>query len=216
MTDEKIEIIVVTHTTPKRLVMHHRFELKCFIDCMRSQRSDNWKLHIVHDGKGDLFNATKKDLEENSYLDHPNIVLSATEERNGKWGHASREYGLKNRISDANYILITNADNYYVPRFIEIATGYLSGNPVDFLYWNAIHNRKRIRSRHDSEYECMNSSLQRGNLDMGCALIKSSIAENVGFPYRVYNGDWRFFEACLAKCNKEKVHKIDRYLFIHN
>jgi hypothetical protein len=214
MTDEKIEIVVVTHTTPN----DGGFELKCFIDCMRSQNSDNWKLHIVHDGKGDLFNATKKDLEKNSYLDHPNIVLSATEERNGRWGHASREYGLKNRISDANYILITNSDNYYVPRLIKIVTEYLSENPVDFLYWNAIHNRRRKRSKRRWRhlYKCMNSSLKYREIDMGCALIKSSIAEDVGFPYRDYGGDWQFFKACLAKCNKEKVHKIDRYLFVHN
>lgn len=37
-----IKIIATTY--------NETFALKCFIDSIRSQTSQNWKLHIIHDG----------------------------------------------------------------------------------------------------------------------------------------------------------------------
>ena len=77
--DKIIEIIAVTYD--------HGFKLKCFIDSIRSQSADNWRLHIIHDGKGDVYEKTGKDLRENGYLNHKNIFFSATNKRYNDYGH---------------------------------------------------------------------------------------------------------------------------------
>lgn len=194
-----LEIISVTYG--------HGFELKCFIDSIRSQTISNWCLHIIHDGSGEIFNNLKEDLSVNGYLNDSRIVLSATETRTNNWGHPLREYGLQNRISDAPYITITNCDNYYVPTWVSCIHN-LEDRDKDFIYWNCVHSYK-----HHAELNCQ---LRLGGIDMGCVAVKSDIAIKVGFPFRNFGADWSFFEACLKHISPDKIHKISKLLLVHN
>lgn len=194
-----IEIIAVTYG--------HGFKLKCFIDSIRSQDNSKWCLHIIHDGAGETFDDLKEDLSSNGYLDDPRIVLSATETRTNNWGHPLREYGLQNRISDAPYITITNCDNYYVPAWVSYIHS-LADQDKDFIYWNCVHDHLH--------YAALNCQLRRAGIDMGCVAVKSDIALKVGFPFREFEADWHFFEACLKHILPEKIYKISKFLFVHN
>lgn len=194
-----LEIISVTYG--------HGFKLKCFIDSIRSQTIPNWRLHIIHDGSGEIFNNLKEDLSINGYLNDSRIVLSATETRTNNWGHPLREYGLQNRISDAPYITITNCDNYYIPVWVSYIYN-LANQDKDFIYWNCVHDHR--------EYAALNCQLKRRWIDMGCVAVKSSIATEVGFPFRDFGGDWMFFEECLKHISPDKIHKISKFLLVHN
>lgn len=201
-----IEIIAVTYG--------HNFQLKCFIDSIRSQTNTSWCLHIIHDGAGETFDNLKEDLSSNGYLGDDRVVLSATKTRSNEWGHPLREYGLQNRISDAPYITITNCDNYYVPVWVSEINTFQN---KDFIYWDCVHNHLDLRTAdRQCGYGLLNSKLQMDWIDMGSVAVKSNIATKVGFPFRHYAADWQFFEACLKDITPDKIEKINKILFVHN
>jgi hypothetical protein len=202
-----IEIIAVTYG--------HGFQLKCFIDSIRSQTDTRWCLHIIHDGPGKAFDNLKEDLSSNGYLDDDRIVLTATKTRSKEWGHPLREYGLRNRISEAPYITITNCDNYYLPVWVSEITRFQN---KDFIYWDCVHSHKSKAPCFDRPCgsALLNSKLQRGGIDMGCVAVNSNIATKVGFPFRAHQADWQFFESCLKDIQPDKVEKISKILFVHN
>jgi glycosyltransferase involved in cell wall biosynthesis len=117
-----IEIICVTY--------NHGEKLKCFINSIKAQSDSRWLLHIIHDGKDDVFHSLKDDLEKHGYL-NDKVILSATEKRYNDFGHSLRDYGLKNPIGDSEYIVITNGDNYYAPTLIETLHSKFPAGKVD-------------------------------------------------------------------------------------
>jgi len=202
-----IEIIAVTYG--------HGFKLKCFIDSIRSQTNPDWCLHIIHDGAGEIFDNLKEDLSCNGYLNDSRIVLSATATRTNNWGHPLREYGLQNRISDASHITITNCDNYYVPIWVSKINN-LTNQDKDFIYWDCVHDHKNTNFDRQCGYGLLNSQPKHCRIDMGCVAIQSDIAMKVGFPFRDFSADWKFFEACLKHISPDKIQKIPKILFVHN
>jgi hypothetical protein len=202
-----IEIIAVTYG--------HGFKLKCFIDSIRSQTSSNWRLHIIHDGVGEIFDNLKEDLSNNGYLNDSRIVLSATATRTNNWGHPLREYGLQNRISNAPYITLTNCDNYYVPIWVS-EINLLANQDKDFIYWDCVHDHRNSNFDRTCGYGLLNSQLKSCWIDMGGAAVKSNVATKVGFPFRNFAADWKFFEACLKHISPDKIQKIPKILFVHN
>jgi len=201
-----VEIICVTYG--------HGFKLKCFIDSIRCQTSQNWALHIIHDGP-EGFDELKADLTNNGYLDRENIALSATDKRYNDYGHSSRRFGLQNRISDAKYITITNGDNYYVPVWVR----QLESAPEDsdFIFWDCVHNHdNNVNFDRRGGYALLDAKLINRGIDIGCAAIRSDIAVKTGFPFKHFAGDWFYFRDCLSECNSKKVFKNQRILLVHN
>ena len=207
MNEPILEIISVTYG--------HGFKLKCFIDSIRAQTNPNWCLHIIHDGAGKVFDDLKKNLSDNGYLSDCRIKLSATKTRSNKWGHPLREYGLQNRISSAPYIVITNCDNYYVPIWVsEIQKKAARGN--DLIYWDCVHSHINKRFDRLCGYGLLNTKLKFAWVDMGSVAVKSSVATQVGFPFRSFTADWEFFESCLKHIPPKKIAKTGKILFVHN
>ena len=206
--DKIIEIISVTYD--------HGFKLKCFIDSIRSQSSKNWRLNLIHDGDGDLFESTKKDLEDNGYLDDPHIHFNATPIRHNDYGHSLRDFGLNNPVSKSDYTVITNADNYYVPEWISILNNWTCKD-YDFITWDCVHNHVG-NPQFDRlyPYGLCKSKLREGSIDMGSVAIKTKIAQKVGFKSAEFNGDWHYFTECLNLIKKENVSQIPCILFTHN
>lgn len=202
-----LEIIAVTY--------NHGFKLKCFIDSIRSQTNSNWCLHVIHDGRGEIFDNLKEDLYRNGYLNDSRIVLSATETRTNNYGHSLREHGLQNRISDAPYITITNCDNYYVPIWMSRVNNIVSRD-IDLIYWDCVHSHRGANFDRRYRYGLLKSQLKPGWIDMGCVAVKSNISMKVGFPFRNFSADWDFFEACLEFIPSNKILKIPQILFVHN
>lgn len=204
--DKIIEIIAVTY--------NHGYKLKCFIDSIRSQSADNWRLHIIHDGGGELYDSTKKDLENNGYLKDNRIKFSKTEERYNDYGHSLRDFGLKNPISDSDYTVITNCDNYYAPEWISFLNNSFHKD-ADFIMWDCVHNHAGNPSFDRlCPYGLSSSQAAEGYIDMGAAAIKTDIAQKTGFKSKGFNADWDYFSECLKFC--QRITKIPCILFVHN
>lgn len=178
----------------------HDIELKTFINSIRSQENPSWSLTIVHDGPNENL---KKSLISEGYLSDPRINFEQTSIRLGKYGHPIRRKYLQ-KMPDDGYVVLTNGDNYYVPRLV----GEILNNGSDFIYWD-------FKSHH-SRYLTGESKLECNKIDMGCVAIKSNIAKNVGFNSVKFAADWDYFNEVIKSNKVKKIAKIDGVYFIHN
>lgn len=193
-----VDIIAVTY--------NHNENLKCFINSIKSQTNQNWRLFIIHDG---LNKPLKDDLEKNNYLVKDKVIFFEHQTHTSLHGHLLRKYGLENFVSN-EYVLITNADNYYVPVMINEV---LKRNE-DFIYFDCVHSHKNKLLHNGGHYGHLNSQLKKSQLDMGCVVIKSDLAKRIGFNHTSFAADWSYFEDVLR--TKPTTHKIDKIMMVHN
>jgi hypothetical protein len=193
-----IDIITVTYGQDENL--------KCFINSIKSQTDNRWRLFIIHDG---LNEKLKNDLTKNNYLIDEKIVFIEYPNRTQKYGHILRGWGLENLVNN-EYVLITNGDNYYTPNMVNEV---LSRNE-DFIYFNCVHSHKTINNNNKTDYGFLDAKLNRGWIDIGSAVIKTKVAKNIGFNSTEFAADWFYFEEILK--TRPSIYKIDKVLFVHN
>jgi len=202
------------------------------ISSLINQTYKNWKLLLIHDGKNET------NLKETiSSLKDERISYIEFVERKGDWGHFYRQWGLKNmdKISpNTKYVVITNADNYHVPTYIEsllsgfkenpeaIATycskmvhSYLSPQQVTVLnYGQSIANNLKWE---DYKYGIIDCKLELGYIDCAGAMIEKNAACNVGWrDIKSHSSDWTYFEDIIKKYGADKWVKVQGCLLIHN
>jgi len=201
----KLHVIVIAYNRP--------VPLRILVDSFIVQHSLNpavsvdWDMVIVHDGPASEEVLNTVALYENN----PKISFIATEKRAGNSGYANRRDWLqKIKGEQDDFVLITNDDNYYVPRFIELffeeaVKGRVGMIYCDFPHWNFY-------------YDVLISKVKVNYIDMGAFIVNVHIAKKVGFVHDVPGADGMFAEECAAKCAEEQYNivKINKPLFVHN
>ena len=192
-----IHCICVAYERPLRL----EILIRSFI----VQTSSRWMLHIVYDGP-----VPEKitDIVQ-PLMSDGRIRFYQSEERNQKYGHPNRRMMLqKIETKKGDFILMTNDDNYYVPKFVEYFLKSIKPN-VGMIYCNTLRN---------FEYEVHNSVIGSGGIDMGAFIVREDIAKKTGFNYDTVCADGIYAHQCNEACKKEKLIavKIEKPLFIHN
>lgn len=180
--------------------------LKCFINSIKSQTSDNWRLVIIHDGPNQKL---QNELNKENYLIKDKIEFIQHPFRTENYGHLLRKWSLDNVVKN-DYVLLTNGDNYYTPNMIE----EVSEKTEDLIYFDAVHSHPTKVNHNKSTYGYFNSQLKRSHVDMGNVVIRSSLAQKVGFNSIGYAADWDYFEEVLKL--SPTICKIDKVLFVHN
>ena len=124
-------------------VAYEKFDfVKTFVQSMLNQSKKDWILTVIHDGPNKEFDQI---MESYKKILPNNINFENTSKRYNDYGHSLREMGLKNILGD--YVLLTNADNYFVPGAIEILTEALkkSSDNIDAVsYTHLTLPTKRI------------------------------------------------------------------------
>lgn len=192
-----VDIIAVTYGQNENL--------KCFINSIKSQTSDSWNLIIIHDG---INQELKDDLLKNGYLTD-NVTLLQYPERTECWGHKLREWALK-KVVQNDFVLLTNGDNYYAPTMIE---NVISAD-AQLVYFDCVLSHANKRNFNKKDYGFLNTELRKSFIDMGCVVVDSKLAKEVGFKTYGFSADWDYFEEIL-KLNPT-VKKINKILFVHN
>jgi glycosyltransferase involved in cell wall biosynthesis len=193
-----IDIIAVTYG--------HKEILKCFINSIKSQTDNKWRLYIIHDG---INKDLESELTSEGYLTKDKIDFIQFPSRTGNYGHVLRNWGLTNLVKN-DYVLITNGDNYYTPNMVELVLK----QGGDFIYFDCVHSHNTPKNTNKSDYGHMISKLERGQIDMGSVVIKTNLAKSVGFNHIDFAADWHYFNEVLQK--KPKISKIDKILLVHN
>jgi hypothetical protein len=198
-----IEIICVTYKQSG--------SLKVFVQSILNQTNSNWTLNVIHDGFDEEFEQL---MSQYSSAD-TRIRYKCTQIRHNDWGHSLRDEGIQSLNGD--YVLITNGDNYYVPVFIQNVTERILNNNPDVVMFDMIHSHEFPGGRNIPSYSYFKTEFSRCNIDMGAAVVKSSLARQTGFKDLTHDGDATYFEGIQAlKGTNIRIEKIDKVLFVHN
>ncbi len=201
----KIHVIAVTY---------ERFgEMRVFVQSMLNQTFQNWSLTIIHDGPSDSFELI---MEEYLQSTSSKIEYFATDFRYNDYGHSLREIGLKNIKGD--YVLLTNADNYFIPKAIEFITSAINQSSADVVLFDMVHSHEKPGGRLYPPYSYFQTSYHRGSIDISAAVVKKDLAERAGFRDKTHDGDATYFEDILAVSGEGglKLSKVPSILFVHN
>jgi hypothetical protein len=175
------------------------------VSSMISQTHKDWELYLIHDGKSEYNIADYVNL-----LNDSRIKYIETEERVGNYGHPIRKEYLNKFIkSDADYILITNGDNYHTPNCLEVMIKGFDTSTVATYCESMAHsyiNWKIIECR-----------LERGYLDCAGVMVRKDVSCNVGWnDVDSHSSDWTYFEDIAKIHGWHTFKKVEGCLLIHN
>lgn len=200
----RIKIICVAYERP--------VPLEILIRSFILQTDPNWILNIAYDGKApqSILDVVYPFVSGERKDDR--IHFYESPERYQNYGHPNRRTMLQAMdIEPGDYILMTNDDNYYVPRFVEFMLKECIGsNKAGIIYCDTVHSHM--------EYNVHKSSLVECGIDMGCFIVKGDVAKETGFNHNHFSADGTYAVECLKTATKRgyKVVKINKPLFIHN
>lgn len=177
------------------------------ISSLICQTYKNWELLLIHNGP---LNGMKYDIPDDS-----RIKFIIYPEATGKWGHELRKWALQEikeeRLSqDANYIVITNADNYHMPAFTKsLLSGFKSSTVVASYCENMVHNY--------TGWGVIPCRFERGHLDSAGVMVKKDVACEIGWrDTNSHSSDWTYFEDIANRYNRKNFVKVPGCLLVHN
>lgn len=193
---EKLHIIVTAFHRPD----HLRLLMQCFI----LQSNPNWIMQVIHDGP-----APEVLRERVASMHDPRITLEETPQVNGSYGFVNRKQGLEKLVADPlDFVLFTNDDNYYVPRFVEFIFDEAKPD-VGMVYCDMVHSHYA--------FGLLPAQIKVNHIDMGAFCTRVDIAKETGFNHNVYEADGLFAEECAMKCAEKGMRAIyiSKPLFVH-
>ena len=199
-----LHIIVVAYERP--------IALRLLIDSFLLQTCSNWEMDIVHDGP-----ASKEVWKTIDLYKDKRIRFWQSEERYQNYGHPNRKAMLEMIKGDPlDYVLMTNDDNYYVPKFVEYFFDVCTPN-VGFVYCNAL-TRVAYEDQITLDYRMLFTKVICGQIDMGSFIVRLDVAKSVGFIHSEFHADGLYAEECnrYRKLKGLELLYIDKPLFVHN
>jgi len=186
-------------------------ETALFIQSLINQSCHNWKLYLIHDGYDASFYQLKKEFAEDMYR----IRLMHTEKRYNDYGHSLRDVGLN--VTTAEYVLVTNSDNYYLPSFLSYACLAIGASKPDALIFDMVHGHTNPGGRRQLAHCFFNTVYELDSIDIGAAVVKGSLAREVGFKGRHFAADWQYLSDVRHAAGPAfNITKIPRCLLVHN
>jgi hypothetical protein len=181
------------------------------------QTHKNWHLLLIHDGLNHT--GMKKYLDG---IGDDRITFLELADHEGVWGHSRRRWALeelkKGLYPDADYVVVSNADNYYVPVFIEYMLTGFEKNPETVAtfcdvtvhsYWGSTPNGL-------FRWAAGKCELKRGRIDCGGVMVKRDVAAATGWPSLDHSSDWDYFQKIIIEHGKERWVRVPGALFVHN
>ncbi len=170
------------------------------VGVLRDQTQEDHSLYLIHDGP----------IPTGKRLRCPgNVHPVETEYRHNDWGHTLRQIALRDAASwDWDFLVHTNADNYYAPTFCaEMVSAFQPGDVAVFC--NMLHN--------DWGYRYRETEWQRCRIDCGCVMVRREVALEIGWRARHKTADWEgYMEPIVKQYGRKQIRKIHPVLFIHN
>jgi hypothetical protein len=179
------------------------------ISSLLLQTHTHWRLLLIHDGPN---NTGLKNLIP---ADH-RVAYVETKDRLGNWGHGWRHWALeklrdnRGEYAKTDQVVVTNADNYYAPVFIEkMLEGFEIPGAV------ATYCDKMVHSYVN--WEILQVRMEQGHVDCGGVMIRKEAACKAGWRDTIsHSSDWTFINDVLKANNMSNFIKIPGCLFIHN
>ena len=191
---KSLEIVVVAYKRP--------IQIQVLIHSLAAQTCQDFFISIYHDGFDPEILSILTDLK----VMYPDMInFEFTQGRYNDYGHSLREIGIGK--ASAEYILITNDDNYYCPTFVSEMLKKLPSN--DLVYCDMIHS-------HTDYKRIFRTYTRLGSIDVGSMIVRTELAKKIGWPDKSYSGDGTYCEDLMSSIPNIRVKKIRKVLFVHN
>lgn len=159
-------------------------------------------------------------MEEYKRDNPKQISYECTKTHFNDYGHSLREIGLEKATGE--HILITNADNYYSPKGLEFINKAIVNNTSkpDIVMFDMVHSHANPGLRKAPSYSFFKVIYKRNFIDMGAAVVETSLAKRSGFADKSYSAYATYYENILKKKlesgSRLVVVKIPSVLLVHN
>ena len=192
----KLQVIVIAY--------HRPIALRLLIDSFLLQTNPDWLMTIFHDGRAP--NDVKKVIQ--GYNDQ-RILFTDSSKESGNHGFYIRQAILPIMSGESDFILNTNDDNYYPPKFVELMFKEIAPD-VGIVFCDTVHSHQ--------DYDLQISKLEVSGIDMGAFIVRLDVAKEAGFTHNTYAYDGYFAEDCLAVSISKGLRAVHirKPLFIHN
>jgi hypothetical protein len=193
----KLHVICIAYEQP--------IPLRMLCDSFLLQTDHRWDLQVIHDGP-----PSPEIIQVMENYNDSRIHFIYSPERVQHWGNPLRRSHLANLDAEIDdYVLLTNHDNIYVPRFVEFMLGRANMD-TGIVFCNTVHNHLT--------YSGQVSELKVGKVDGGALIVLASLAKEVGYKHDVGHADGLYARGCRLACVKKSLNivHINKFLFIHN
>ena len=171
-------------------------------DSLRLQTHENWTLHLIHDGP------QFAPIRNGEWCRDDRVDISSSPERFNDWGHSLRAAAV---VPDAaDFVVHTNADNYYVPAFLQEMLAAANGHAGS--YCDMIHSH--VFPPQTKPYHLRQSRMKCNWIDCGALMVRADLAISTPWISRRFAADWDWIAALLQKTT-DFVH-VPLPLFVHN
>lgn len=188
---------------------------------MLLQTYHNWELYLIHDGP------VPNDFPK---FDDPRVKFITENGPRKNYGHPIREqYLLKIRDGKikADYVVVTNDDNYHAPFYLEKLVKALDENPAaPGAYCSSmVHNYQgmpgAVHTMKDGHavdgYGVIQIRPECGFIDCAAVMIRAETAGKTGWPSFSHSSDWDYLnKAALAGGGWKQFKVVPGVLLVHN
>jgi hypothetical protein len=193
----KLHVVVVAY--------HRPIALRMLIDCFLLQTYQDWAMTIIHDGP-----APEDIMEVIESRRDPRIMFTDSETESGNHGFYIRRMMLSILSGEeTDFVLNTNDDNIYVPRFIELMMREVMPD-TGIVFCDTVHSHQ--------EYNLQVSELKVSSIDLGAFIVRLDVAKKAGFTHDTYAFDGYYAEDSLSTAISKGLRAVHvrKPLFIHN
>ena len=176
---------------------------------LQAQTYPDWELILLHDGPVSPLAHSYCEF----FKTEPRIRFIETPRRLEQWGHPLRELGYNYISDDSDFIIHTNADNYYLPTFLNEMIKTIRPQDVG-IFCDCLHS-------HHNYKDIFKAKLCRAGIDLGCMMFRTRVAMEAGFKHRNFEADWEFFEEVVERYSDklfgdQGIAYLMKPLFVHN
>lgn len=128
--------------------------------------------------------ASGEDIED---LPMPPVVWARQEPDREDWGHEKRAAGVD--MATGDLLGFFNSDDWYEPTYIEEMVDAIGEHDIVFCDFKS----------HLFGGNVVQTSAKHGKCTSGNFLVRTDLAQAVGYNHREYNADWKFIEDLLKE-----------------
>ena len=195
------------------VVAYRRYaQIACLVHSLQAQTMPAFHLVILHDGPDFEMLVLLSKLSRETVL---SFEFRLSRVRHNDYDHSLRELAIRDCATD--YILLTNDDNYYVPKFVELMLSAAQRHDLDLVLCDMVHSHERPGGRPVGSYTAFPTHPSAGNADIGCFMTRTDRARRVGFRDKESEGDGTFISDLIALGPAlMRWGKVEKILFVHN
>lgn len=175
-----------------------------------AQTYPNWRLYLYHDGPASHGEFSLRLLPRDWRIQYKVRTVNS----GNRWGHPLRTEAIQQikegkLFPETTHVVVTNADNYYVPGFCERMLRPFKNDPITIATYS------QLLGHNYQDWRLIETQFMLGHCDPCAFMFRKEAACRFGWEGAEETSDWNYVEK-IYKTYKHRFRKIDGCLVIHN